>query len=583
MNTTKYLSMAAIALMGTLASCQSDDDITVARPADAVSVNFTVGSRQAVTRSNALATDDTQKQFNRGDQVTISTADQDPVNYQYDGSAWNEAVAGKFLLWKAASMTFQAFYPVTTGTSLIAFTLPTDQSIVENINAADYMTGSATVSQPNEVQMELQRQTARVIVTISGFNDQYSDADKLVSGVHINSAAAAIADGAATGSVTTVTPYASGTGTQGSTYTALLIPAAANASANFITLTDGEGNTLNVKGIPELQAGKSYTYSLTVGKNTIKVQSVTVVDWTTGETLAGGQAEEQTGPAATDLSTLSADYEAKDGDVLTGTLSANVKISIADGATVTLDGVTINGTNSSLWAGITLAGDGIIILSGTNSVKGFNREYPGIYVPSGKTLTIQGDGSLTASSNGRAPGIGSVYKIAGGNIVIEGGTITATGSSSSAGIGGSWKAACGNITIKGGTIIARGGSSAPGIGSGQESSCGTISITGGTVTATGGEYGAGIGSSYRGNCGSITITGGIVTATGNSTAGIGSGYTGSCGDITITDGVTSVTATKGSGAPNSIGAGNGSGSCGTVTIGGTVTGNISTSPYTYEP
>jgi uncharacterized protein (TIGR02145 family) len=41
-----------------------------------------------------------------------------------------------------------------------------------------------------------------------------------------------------------------------------------------------------------------------------------------------------------------------------------------------------------------------------------------------------------------------------------------------------------------------------------------------------------------------------------------------CGDITITAGVTSVTATKGSSAPNSIGAGYGS-FCGTVTIGGT--------------
>jgi len=44
--------------------------------------------------------------------------------------------------------------------------------------------------------------------------------------------------------------------------------------------------------------------------------------------------------------------------------------------------------------------------------------------------------------------------------------------------------------------------------------------------------------------------------------------------------VTRVTATKGSSAPNSIGGGNGS-SCGTITIGGVVTGNISTSPYTY--
>ena len=52
MKATKYLSMAALALMGALASCQSDDDFTVTRPANAVGINVSVGSLQT-TRSNA--------------------------------------------------------------------------------------------------------------------------------------------------------------------------------------------------------------------------------------------------------------------------------------------------------------------------------------------------------------------------------------------------------------------------------------------------------------------------------------------------------------------------------------------------
>ena len=56
----------------------------------------------------------------------------------------------------------------------------------------------------------------------------------------------------------------------------------------------------------------------------------------------------------------------------------------------------------------------------------------------------------------------------------------------------------------------------------------------------------------------------------------------SCGTITITDGVTSVTATKGAYASYSIGPGT-AGKCGTITIGGKVTGPISESPYTYKP
>ena len=255
-----------------------------------------------------------------------------------------------------------------------------------------------------------------------------------------------------------------------------------------------------------------------------------------------------------DLATVTEATTVEDGYTLTGTLGANVMISIADGATVMLDGVTINGynSNSCKWAGITCLGDATIILSGTNKVKGFYDEYPGIYVPQNKTVTIDGSGSLTASSKGYACGIGGGDNKSCGNIVIAGGTITATGGYNSAGIGG-----------------------------GNSGSCGDISITGGTVNAKGGEGGAGIGNGDGGSCGNISITGGTINATGgNQAAGIGGGYGGSCGTVTITNGVTSVTATKGKSAQHSIGVGSGNGTCGTVTIGG-ATGAKSESPYTY--
>ena len=285
----------------------------------------------------------------------------------------------------------------------------------------------------------------------------------------------------------------------------------------------------------------------------------------------------QAAPHPVDLSQVTQDYVAQTGDVLSGTLGANVKISIAAGASVTFDGLTINGVmdNNYRWAGITCEGDATITLTGTNSVKGFYYERPGIFVPEGSTLTIQGNGSLTArsgegSSGGYAAGIGSEYEKSSGNIVILSGTITAYGGHNSAGIGGS----------KGSIAKPR--------------SCGNITISGGTVTASGGQggqtSGAGIGTGWDQNgdgsnatCGNITITGGTVTATGgDGSAGIGTSENAVCGTITIANTVTRVTATKGSNATNSIGLGL-NGSCGTVTIGGTATGNISTSPYTYQP
>ena len=224
-----------------------------------------------------------------------------------------------------------------------------------------------------------------------------------------------------------------------------------------------------------------------------------------------------------DLSRVTSNFTAVDSDELRGTLANNVKISIADGATVTLNGVNINGSGtwtSGDYAGINCSGNATINLADgtTNSVKGFNVDYPGIYVPSGKTLTIQETGSLNASSNGYGAGIGGGYK---GDNTIN----------------------CGNIIISGGTVTATGGKYAAGIGSGGNGcSCGTITINGGTVTAAGGQYAAGIGSGFNES---------------------------SCGAITIQNTVTRVTATKGDSAPNSIGAGD-YGSCGTVTIGGVV-------------
>ena len=361
MKATKYLSMAALALMGALASCQSDDDFTVARPDNAVSLNFSVGSLQATTRSNAAATDDTQREFNQGDQIAVSTNDQEEaVLFQCtstDDQTWTEAVPNKFLLWTQPMLTFSAYYPVTTGTSMTAFTLPADQSSVEKIALADYMTRQQVISRPeggSDIQMQLERKMARVIVRISGFGSQYFDDQKTVSNVRIYSEASGIADGNPTGSSTEIQPYAQGDGGQGSTYTALVVPGYGDSGARFIQLTDGEGSTLLVKGIPELEAGNSYTFNLVVGKNKIEVASVTVTDWTTGETLAGGQATEGSAkaPAVTpNIAQADCTFSPSNGK---STLSnANITTSMeysADNGTTWTD-VTSAGSIASLAAG----------------------------------------------------------------------------------------------------------------------------------------------------------------------------------------------------------------------------------------
>lgn len=272
-------------------------------------------------------------------------------------------------------------------------------------------------------------------------------------------------------------------------------------------------------------------------------------------------------PMIIDLAKLPANFLARDGEVLTGMPNANIKITIADGATVTLRNVVIYGENDENcpWAGITAEGDATLVLEATNIVKGFYEEYPGIYVPEGKTLTIRGDGRLDACSNGYAAGIGAGYRN-GRN--------------------------CGNIRIEGGTIYAKGGKNAAAIGGADQTACGDISISGGDIMAANSREGAaGIGAGCRegSGCGNITISGGTVTAVGGkSSAGIGTGVCSRVGNITVTTGVKQVSARKGASdeydapAPHSIGGGLDYAGIGTVTIGGEV-GPVSADQFVYKP
>lgn len=284
-----------------------------------------------------------------------------------------------------------------------------------------------------------------------------------------------------------------------------------------------------------------------------------------------------------DLAKLSAHYEARDGDVLSGMMDGNYQITIAEGATVTLRNAVIYGVNEleCPWAGITALGDATLVLEGSNIVKGFYEELPGIFVPEGKKLLVKGNGKLDVSSNGLAPAMGSSEYQDGkncGSIEIQGGSIRATGGEDSAAIGSAYLTSCGSIVISGGSVSAFGGPCGAGIGSGYHASCGDIFITGGTVRAEGGISAAGIGCGQGATCGTISISGGIINAfCGAYAACIGSGdgcdedgdidRTAVCGDITISGGT--VTASH-----DSIVSGTGIGSgclnskCGNILISG---------------
>ena len=570
MKTTKYfLSMAALALVGAMTvSCSSDDNITdqpqqqEVTKSNVVTLTTTVSlDGGATTRALSIEGNKGVKTFAAGETMAI-------YYWKNKGNDHVKAVSAPLTAGditnggKSATFTFTLDNPykdmsvVYTYPAAMAnadFT-PNYDALYNNQDGTratlasdfDFCTKSGAWAGDNLPSLTLENQLAILAITLkneAGTSDITSGTTKLT-----------VSDGTNTYNVNR-------SAAEGPIYVAIRPTTSATID---ITATSG---------------GKGYYKTLTTTKS-YAASNGYPVSWKMTQ--------------GANLSKLTAAYTAQNGDKLTGTLGSNVKISIADGASVTLKDVTINGENneSYKWAGITCEGDATIILSGTNTVNGFYEDYPGVFVPSGSTLstlTIQGTGVLNASSNGYGAGIGGGNQINCGNIVIKSGTINATGGKEAAGIGSSDNGECGDITINGGIVTATGGEYADGIGIGRGMSgkCGDITINGGSVTARGGSNGAGIGGWSNGSSRTtINITGGNVVATGGEkAAGIGSGDD-LCCNINISGGAG--TATKGAGAECSIGRAifftdyddPSTNPCGTISISGIVGVGVST--YTLE-
>lgn len=513
MKTIKYMGMALI--MAALASCSSDDDFGTNWQNDptAVRVSATVGG--VFTRSNPTATTEAeQKKFNEGDAITISTEGQTSVNYILKDGTWGPETSGQFLKWSSESMTFTARYPKTSGD----FIVPTNQNGIDEIASADYMTATKVYNKipaNRKVDFLFERQMARVVITIAGFNNEFSGDDS-VSEMYVTSKERIAKDGSAVTATSEIIPYSQDRyGKKGSIYYALVAP---NTATNyeFIKLTVKKSDDikdLTVKNPVALEAGKSYNFNLTIGKDGVSLGTVSVEDWGNTGTISGGEAVLGT----LDLSNENINITDDGYYVITtnGKTTANT-ITISGNATVQLKNAIISTSD----IGIDVkSGSPTIIVSGTeNSVT--STTATAINVCDGATLTIKGEngtndkltakgGSTSTNTNGShstaGAGIGSSD---GGNIVIENVSIEATGGtgnqtvtpyySGGAGIGSSSSAHCGDITISNAVITASGGKGAPGIGMGAGNSAsaprmGNINIKSSTITATGGLRASAIG------------------------------------------------------------------------------------------
>ena len=297
MKITKY--MGAFAVIAMLAACSTDDEQSANTAANEVKIAATVGGSSIFTRSNPLGTKAEQESFNENDAISVTTEGKTVIYTKNKDGQW--ANVNDYLVWTGNTQAFEACYPEkadeSSTNSYSAGYVSADQSTADNIAKSDYMTCRKEIEKkdiPTDRQLTLnfKRQTARVIVNVSGFGDEFKDLNPTLSAVEVYSKLKVPAE-----------ESDSYVGIQAckkdNVFYALVSPGSANSTEKFLKLTvtynDGEGKptqtkVLDVTGIPALEKAKSYTYDVKIGKDKATIGSVSVTDWGPGDDITGGDA-----------------------------------------------------------------------------------------------------------------------------------------------------------------------------------------------------------------------------------------------------------------------------------------------------
>lgn len=282
----KILGLVATAGL-LLAGCATDSDNSNTWLSDpnAVHVSASVGS--IFTRSNPAAADEKdQKGFNTGDVMGVSN-NGTSLNYTFNGTDWQPG-DGSYLVWDASDLKFQCWYPADGKNTFSKGYIQEDQSNATEIAKSDYMTAAVTdlkeIPGSRQLNVTLVRKTARLILNIQSFNDQFDTSTTKVN--HIRIASKASTD-ASESSIVNIKPLQNGEGGKGTTYTALVAPGKVEGHLYFEA--EGTTETPLVVKTGALEAGKSYTYNLIVGKNKVTIGNVTVAEWGTDK-IDGGKA-----------------------------------------------------------------------------------------------------------------------------------------------------------------------------------------------------------------------------------------------------------------------------------------------------
>lgn len=307
MKITKYIG--ALAFVAMLAACSNEEEQGINTLSNVVEVTANVGKNSIFTRSNPVGkTEEALSVFNDGDLIRILTNGK-TVNYTKSGDNWIPE-NGDYLCWTGGVQDFRAIYPYSasenTVNTIYSGYVSADQSTLDKIAKSDYMWTSRTepkAPQDRMLELDFQRQTARVVVRVSSFGNEFDGQKPVLTDVKVYSKLHVSAEEQVgeNENIEEITAYKDPTPDENgnNVFYALVAPGEKKDGENFLKLTvtynDEDGNPtlskdLFVKGIPAHEYAQSYTYNVKIGKDKAAVGNVKVTDWSTGSVIKGGDA-----------------------------------------------------------------------------------------------------------------------------------------------------------------------------------------------------------------------------------------------------------------------------------------------------
>ena len=307
MKITKYIG--ALAFVAMLAACSNEEEQGINTLSNVVEVTANVGKNSIFTRSNPVGkTEEALSVFNDGDLIRILTNGK-TVNYTKSGDNWIPE-NGDYLCWTGGVQEFRAIYPYSasenTVNTIYSGYVSADQSTLDKIAKSDYMWTSridAKAPQDRMLVLYFQRQTARVVVRVSSFGNEFDGLKPVLTDVKVYSKLHVSAEEQVgeNENIEEITAYKDPTPDENgnNVFYALVAPGEKKDGENFLKLTvtynNEDGNPtlskdLFVKGIPAHEYAQSYTYNVKIGKDKAAVGNVNVTNWSTGSVIKGGDA-----------------------------------------------------------------------------------------------------------------------------------------------------------------------------------------------------------------------------------------------------------------------------------------------------